>query len=323
MAWLRQHWFLVGLLSVTALAFAVPELGARGGMLRTEWTTKAAVWIVFLVQGLVLPTGELLRGGRRWRFHLGVQTYLFGANLALAVVAMALVGSYLPREVELGFLFLGVLPTTISTALVYTARAGGNVSETLVNISLSNLLAIVLVPTWMLWVSRGVAGNLDPLPVLVKIIALIFVPLALGQLLRPFLHAWVDPRRGRLNTFNSTLILFIVFASFAQSVASGAWQVYGAGIVASIVALALGLLLSTQALVLLLAKVFRLERADCISFFFTGTFKSLAAGVPMAGSIFSEHPTLLGGLILPVLCYALFQLTLGSLWAAPPASLRQ
>lgn len=315
MAWLKRNWFLVALGVAVLLAVLKPEWGMKGGFLQTQWTTKAVIFMIFMIQGLCLPTEDILQGCKRWRFHVPVLVYIFGANTLLALCVVELFGDLFDANILIGLLFVGALPTTISTALVYATRAGGRVMETLFNLTVSNVMAIFLVPAWMLWVTRGATDMLDPVPMLIKIASLILLPLILGQVLRPFVHPWIDRSKRPLGNVNSAGIAFIVFASFSQSVMSGLWETQDVRTISLLAVVVVGMLLLTQLCLLGAAHLLKLDRADRISIFFTCSFKSLAAGVPMAGSIFSTHPEMLGGVLLPLLFYSISQLSLGGLWA--------
>ena len=72
-----------------------------------------------------------------------------------------------------GFLFLAILPTTISTAIVYTSVSGGDSVAATFNATLSNLLGIIAVPLWcaffvfpievvIVWSGVYVLTNLKP-----------------------------------------------------------------------------------------------------------------------------------------------------------------
>jgi predicted Na+-dependent transporter len=76
--WLRRYWFVLALPLAAALAWVAPGWGAAGGPLRSELTTKLGVALIFLGQGLLLPTASLWRSLAQWRLHAVVQgsTYL-------------------------------------------------------------------------------------------------------------------------------------------------------------------------------------------------------------------------------------------------------
>lgn len=315
-SFLQKNWFVIGLFGVTGLALWQPQLGLKGGILQSEWTTQAAVFMIFLSQGLSLPTEDLARGLVRWRLHLGIQLTLFGCSTCFALLLMHVWGSAFDESVRLGFLFLGILPTTVSTALVFVGRAGGRTTETLFNITVSNLLAIFIVPGWMFYVASSQLSEVETLPVFMKILGLILLPLVIGQCIRPRVHSWVDARRKTLGNLNSALVLFIVFCSFCASLESGLLETQSPRTLMGIAGLVMLLYCLLQVTVAVGARLLKLEREDFICVFFTCTLKSVAVGVPMAGSLFSDFPEMLGGVLLPLLIYSFLQLSLGALWVA-------
>ena len=60
---------LLGLFAMVGLAWAFPEPGANGGVFMSAATRRLAVFVIFLIQGLNLPTEELHRGLKQWRLH--------------------------------------------------------------------------------------------------------------------------------------------------------------------------------------------------------------------------------------------------------------
>ena len=117
-----------------------------------------------------------------------------------------------------GFLFLAVLPTTISSAVVLTSLAGGNAVGALVNTTLSNLAGVVLTPFW-LGILLGARGESPPVgPLATSIALMILLPFAAGQGLRPLARAFIDRHARGIRDACSGLILFIVYAAFCDSV---------------------------------------------------------------------------------------------------------
>jgi solute carrier family 10 (sodium/bile acid cotransporter), member 7 len=199
--------------------------------------------------------------------------------------------------------------------VVLTTQAGGNTSGALFNAVLSNLAGVVLTPLWILLMVGG-SGEMRPLgPVLRELSLLIVLPLLVGQVLRRWGAAMVETRRTALGNLNQSIILFIVYVAFANSVAAGFWagqSVWGVWHAAALVGI---LFFLATVFVRLLASWFRLDRSDRIAAYFCGTQKTLAAGVPLAQVIFGAHPAL-GMILLPIMLYHGLQLMLGGARAA-------
>lgn len=307
-AFLARHWFVASLPLVVALAWAFPSAASRGGWLRPEVTTDIGVACIFLVQGLSLPTAALARGASRWRLHLLVQAFTFVGFPLIGLGLDLAAGRFLPPDLRLGFLFLCVLPSTVSSSVVLTQLAGGNTVGALFNAALSNVAGVFITPLWVAWLAQaGNAGPADLQGVLQKILVLLLAPLAAGQLMRVGLHRWIDPRRKMLGNLSGVLILYLVFAAFCDAVRQRVWSGMGPGVTLGAVGGVLLVFGVAMAGVHALARLAGLDRSDWTAAMFCGPQKTIASGIPLAKALFGAHPGL-GLILLPVLLYHPLQL---------------
>lgn len=312
LSWFTRNWFLVGLLLSVFLSFLFPEEGARGGVLRTELTTKLAVAVLFFIRGALLPMAELRRGILGWRLHLLVHAYIF-LLFPLAVLGLLEVAGLFWRvdpNLRLGFLFMAALPTTVSTAAVFTSMAGGNTAGSVFNATLSNCLGVLIVPLWVAWLLQREAVQVPVGFVILQIVLLVIVPLAAGQLVKPFLWVFSLKNRRDLENVSGILVLFVIFAAFADSVVAGLWREHGwvtlaGGFGASLLIFFLATLVARLG-----ARFARLTREDSICLIFSGPQKTLAGGVTIANVIFAGDPAL-SLILLPILFYHFVQLFVG------------
>lgn len=319
-AFFEKNLFLFGLLAVVGLAFVFPGLGADEGPLRAGLLSKLGVMVIFFLQGLSLKTRELVAGFHDGRLHAFVQGWiflisplvLFGAGWSLHGIGHG--------ELAAGFFYLGLLPTTIASAVAFSTAAGGNVAGALFNTTLANVLGVFWVPLGCLVffsVGGGWQGQLIG-PLLLKLVWLILLPLVLGQFLRPVLAKL--PFFGKVATkfkyINHGIILFIVFTAFAGSVLDATWKSVPPASLVWLFALTLGAVLIIHFMVWISSGWILDRPADRISAFFCGSQKTLAAGVPMAVAIFHDGGQLSGInlslLLLPLLCYHPLQLFLAA-----------
>lgn len=314
-AWLKKNWFVAGLVAVVALAFAMPGPGAPDGWMRPALTTKAAVALIFFFQGISLNLAELRAGIASWRLHVYVEGFVFVVFPLIGLLADATVFRFLPTELRTGFLFLCVLPSTISTAVVYTSLAGGNTAGALFNSMVSNIAGVVITPLWIgAMLSMG-GGSMELAPVIGNIASLVIVPLVIGQMVRPAIRAAADKAAPAMRIASSVLILMMVYTAFAGSVAKGVWSGLGAGELAGAVLGSIGLFGLVLALVWTTTRAAGLGPADRIAALMCAPQKTLAAGVPMAQLVFAGNPGL-GLILLPVLVYHPVQLIVGA-WLIP------
>jgi sodium/bile acid cotransporter 7 len=153
---------------------------------------------------------------------------------------------------------------------------------------------------------------LPVLPLLAEISLILVVPLLIGQLLRPFVRSVVEARKRFIGNTTNALILFILFAAFSNSFASRIWEGRGTSVVATGILGAALLLAIVSTLVSVTSGLTAFSREDRIAAFFCGSQKTLAAGIPIAQSIFSDTDLAVGVIVLPLMAYHLLQLVLGA-----------
>jgi sodium/bile acid cotransporter 7 len=158
------------------------------------------------------------------------------------------------------------------------------------------------------------------------------LPFVLGQLLRPLLREQATRHKARLSQASSLLIAFMVFAAFSNSFANRLWQREEPTTVMLTLGLVLVLMAALHGGVFLLGRrALGADRQALLApLVLCGSQKTLAAGLPMAQSLFAASALNLGLLLLPLLLYHPIQLLLGGVIAntfrrrinasAPPAS---
>ncbi|MFP4351578.1 MAG: bile acid:sodium symporter family protein [Puniceicoccaceae bacterium] len=313
--------FVLGVLAAVGLAALRPSIGAGDGVLPVGILKTTGIVGIFFFQGLVLPF-EALRGGLgNWRLHLCSQiaTFVFFPLATVAGLA-ATAAVFTQPDLRMGFLYLAILPTTIASAVGFTAVAGGNVAGALFNTTLSNVAGVFLVPILCLGViGAGGAGEGPPVgPVLGRVFLTILLPLVIGQILRSVIGGRIDRRKGAIRRFNTSVILFMVYAAFCESFARDTWANLPAGLLAGAAAGVLALLAAGTAYAWISSGWFGLERSSRITALMCGGQKTLAVGLPLSVMIFGtgERGIDPGLLLLPLLLYHPAQLLLAG-WVAP------
>ncbi len=308
--WIQGNWFLLGLAATAFLAWLTPDIGASGGFLRSEITTRLGVVLIFFMQGLTLSLAILKKGVMQWRLHIFVQLFIFLLIPVLALLALFFTGSLLAPELKTGFLFLAALPTTIATSIAYTALVQGNVAGAVFNSTLANVSGVFLTPLWLsLWLQTG-GETLALARMFLDIALMLLAPLLAGQLCRPFVWQWADSRKKLFSTLTSLIIIFIVYTAFCNSWQENIWSAHGTQTASAAAAGSLLLFLAAQTLTLAGIKIFGFNRENAMTALFCAPQKTLAAGAPMANVIFASHPAL-GVILLPLMFYHIIQLFLG------------
>lgn len=299
------------LLAAIVLASILPVTGEGRAVARV--VSDAAIFLLFLLNGLRLPREQVLGGIRNARFLLPLSLWVFGIMGLAGLLAAELGAHALPASVALGFVFLGVLPSTVQSATAYTSLAGGNVATSVVAAATLNILGVFIsAPLIGLMASSGMPG-ID-LGGLQRIGLILLLPFALGQLIQNWLGHLVADNRALVGWMDRIAIAIAVYVAFSGAVEQGVWTLIGVadwvfllGIVGAM--LAVGFVGAW-----LLGRLLRLELSDRISFLFAGAQKSIAMGVPLATILFP--PATAGLVLLPVLIYHLLQMVISAPLAA-------
>ncbi len=298
--------FTIGLMLVMLLATLLPASGRAAVVL--DDVTTVAIGLLFFLHGAKLSREALLAGLVHWRLHLLVLsiTFVMFPLLGLAIEPLALM--LLTPELTMGILFLCVLPSTVQSSIAFTSMARGNVAAAVCSATASNFLGIFVTPLLVgaMVVQGAQSDGGSGLAHIWKIVEQLLLPFLAGQLLRPWIGAFIDRHKAVLRYVDQGSILLVVYMAFSESVTEGLWQhISGAallaltGISCLMLAIALGVAAWTS-------RRLGFSKEDEITIVFCGSKKTLASGVPMAKVLFA--PSALGMIILPLMIFHQIQL---------------
>ena len=213
LAFLGRHFLPVGLVVVALVGLTLPGPGISVGRLPVQYVAVAAI---FICSGLMLRTAEIHAAFSAWRASLfGSCSILFitpviGATLAFQVPV--------DRSFQLGLALFCCMPTTLSSGIVLTRQAGGNVALAHLLTVVTNTAGILTVP-FVLAYLLGAIGHveLSATELLLKLCLTILLPLAIGRALRPLVAEWVDAHRPTLTMVSNLALISIPWIKFSQS----------------------------------------------------------------------------------------------------------
>lgn len=320
---LKKHAFSLWLLCGVLLAILFPGPAADGGWLHAKVLTQIGVWVIFFLQGLGLPTSELATGYKPKRLHVFVLSWnyiWFPLVIGILLLPISLV---LPENLRLGFWLLAIMPTTVSSAVTFTAVSGGNSSNAIFSTVFSNLLSVLLVPSvCVAYLATETEAQVPLLPLFSKLFALIVVPLIIGQIIRKLMPVRAGVAAKKTKSLGNWIIIFIVHAAFANSVQSGFLDSLAGRDVVAVIACTLAVLLIMSRLVWWSSRWIQPTRGQRIAAFFCASQKSLATGLPLATSILAAAPGVVDGaaVLIPLMCYHPSQLVLAGFLSGKWAS---
>ncbi|WP_394244719.1 bile acid:sodium symporter family protein [Vibrio astriarenae] len=299
---IKQQWFILGMILAIIFSVKTSPVGSSGGLLHLDIVTSLGIALVFLLHGLNLSRKDIAAGMTNWRLHGFIQSTTFVVYPLLWLIFGQLFSLHMPSALAIGFCYLLVLPSTISSSVAMTSIAKGNVPGAIFNASLSSILGVFITPL-LIFVLVGIEGESgDAIGTIVSVAKLLILPMVIGQLLRPILKDWLARNKQIINKIDKIVIILIVYNVFCDSIESNIWSQFSLTLLLSSVVLCFVLLLAMVHLVQWSAKKVGFNRQDEIAAVFCGTKKTLAAGVPMAKVIFANDPSL-GMILLPIMLY--------------------
>jgi len=295
------------LLAAILLAFVLPATGDAREL--AIMISNAAIFLLFLLNGLRIDRREIIRGAANWRFLIPLAIWIFLGMAAAGWGVSFAVGSMTSSLVALGFLYLGVLPSTIQSATSYTMLAGGNVALSVIGAALINIAGVfVSAPLFALLAGSEQASV--GAEAIVRIGTILILPFIIGQIFQGLTRKWIAEQRSRIVWVDRLVIALAVYVAFSGAAEQDVWSDIGlmdwiaisAGIVIMLMIANFGAWGLSAAL--------NLPREDRIAFLFAGAQKSAAIGVPLGAILFP--PEIAGVILIPLLLYHLFQLILAA-----------
>jgi sodium/bile acid cotransporter 7 len=251
---------------------------------------------------------------KNWRLQGLIFTFTFAFMPLLGLAASQAPGGLLPHGLVIGLLFLGILPSTVQSAISYSSLAGGNIAASVMASALLNLAGIVMTPLLVALLIGADGGAAISSDTVIKILSILLLPFALGQIVQAWLGAWAQRNKSLLTLLDRSSIAIAVYVAFSSAVAGGKMQTLGWSVLAVLCAIILLMLVLSMLAAWGLGGLLGLPRADRISLLFAGSHKSIATGAPLAAILFAGPQA--GIVILPALIYHQLQLVL----SAPLAS---
>ncbi len=294
--------FIVMMLGMVLAASLFPVRGDSAVV--ASRLTNAAIVLLFFLHGAKLSRQAVIAGFGNWRVHIVVLATTFIMFPLLGLGVRWLAGGFVQPLVLSGVLFLCLLPSTVQSSIAFTAIARGNVAAAVCSASLSNILGIVVTPLLVGLLMGQTAGvSLDAVQ---KIALQLLLPFVLGHLARPWLEGFLNRHKSIVGKVDRGSILMVVYTAFSASVVEGLWHRV------SLIDLGMVVVIDSLLLAVVLlatwwgAKRLGFVREDQIVVLFCGSKKSLASGVPIAGTLFPA--AVLGPVILPLMLFHQIQL---------------
>lgn len=299
--------FILFLFVAIIVAYLLPEpfLFQEGRLLKL--VASVGVAFIFFFYGLKLSFAEIKTGLQNWKLHVAVQLITFLLFPVLLLFFRPFVHTVLQEQFWLSFFFLATLPSTVSTSVVMVAIARGNVPAAIFNASISGLIGVLITPLWMQLFLDFEGTNILK-DVYLGLLLEIVLPVSLGLGLQRFWGLWAMKHSKALSNFDKTIILLIVYSSFAESFTSGVFEAIGVSYLVAVFVGAVILFTSVWYIIEFVGKkILKFNREDHITVLFCGSKKSLTHGSVFGKFLFIATPSA-GLYFLPLMIYHAFQI---------------
>mgnify|MGYP003362411660 CR=1 FL=1 len=231
--WLA-YWFYFVLAILIIIARWAPNFARSGGLIRGEYSIGyGAVAVIFLGSGLSMNTKDLLRNVFHWRAHLIVLSLEFLITSSIMYgFACAIKAANNPRIslwMLVGIIVTACCPTTVSSNVVMTRKADGNVYLTLCEVFFGNILGAFITPAMVQVYTSGTWSFANPAngtsfghvfaSVMKQIGCSVFIPLFVGQVIQNTLPKIAQRVSAilKLCKSGSIMLLLIMFSSFSTA----------------------------------------------------------------------------------------------------------
>jgi solute carrier family 10 (sodium/bile acid cotransporter), member 7 len=298
--------FIVALVAAAVLAFFMPASGP--GATLAGYIAKAAIALLFFLQGVRLQRSSLIAGLTHWRLQLLTFACTFVLFPVLGLALHASFRGLLDDSLWLGVLYLCALPSTIQSSIAFTAIARGNVAAAMCAATASNLIGIVLSPLLVaaLLNLKTNGAAVSPLAQIQAIVLQLLVPFVAGQIASRWLRPWALRNAKLLMVSDRSSIIFVVYTAFSAAVLTGVWSDMSGSDIARILLISAFLLAVALVASRLASRAAGFSIEDEIAVVFCGSKKSLVTGVPLANILFPAP--MVGIVILPILVFHQIQL---------------
>ncbi|MEP3838724.1 MAG: bile acid:sodium symporter family protein [Algibacter sp.] len=306
--------FVLSIIGVIILAYFFPQWGVSDSKIPIDTISTVGISLIFFFYGLKLSPEKLKAGLKNWKLHVLVQSATFLIFPMLVLGLRPLIQNETHETIWLAFFFLAALPSTVSSSVVMVSMAKGNIPAAIFNASISGIIGIALTPLWMGLFVNEAQTYFDFTTIYIKLIVQIILPVVLGFLLQRFFGAFVQKHSAKLTIFDKSIILLIIYKSFAESFTKNIFSSVSLLDLLLLFIAVLALFLLVFVVIGFLTRKLNFNKEDQITAQFCGTKKSLVHGTVFSKIIFGNMATI-GIVLLPLMLFHASQILIISIVA--------
>ena len=285
---IKKYWFLIGLLLVFVVTVADVSgtVSSIGRWFKMRRGLDAVIVLIFFFSGLILNVRQIRSGMMDLKVIITALVIIF---LVAPVVGMLFGTLPIDTGMVIGIFLVAVMPTTLSSGVVMTGAAGGNMAQALAITILANGLAVFTIPLVLSLLLNLVGGStvivIDSFAIMIKLGFYVFLPLCLGLAIKMFTESFTNRFVHGLQILNQFLVLAIVWMAMSQArdaIVSGGASV---GVILLLVFSFHAILLAAAAILIGCLKLGKGRRESVI---FMGGQKTLPLSIILQVSLFPQ-----------------------------------
>jgi sodium/bile acid cotransporter 7 len=308
-SWMKQlgkHWFLVSLLAMMVAGFLF--CASFESLASVEWIKWCIVSVTMFLMAWPLEFGRLRRAVSRPLAPM----LACALNLVLIPLLIWPLASLAGVELGPGMIIAAATPSTLASAAVFTRRAGGDDSVSILATILTNASCFLVMPFWILVQTGKEVESSQLTGTIYKLFFFVVLPIGLAQMARinAASAAWATRQKPFLSILALTGILAMVFLGAVKMGLRFSGQSESVLNLANLLTMLL-ILMAVHTFVFWFGIWFSgrmgIPREEAIAVDFSGSQKTLMIGLTTAIN--------LGMSIVPIVAYHAFQLMIDAVFA--------
>lgn len=307
--------FVLAIIAIVIAAYFFPNWGSKDSPLPLSLIGSIGVSLIFFFYGLKLSPGKIKTGLKNWKLHLLVQASTFILFPIIVMGFHPLIANENDHTIWLAFMFLAALPSTVSSSVVMVSIAKGNIPAAIFNASISGLIGIIVTPLWVGLFLQQTNTHFDLGSIYLKLLTEILLPVIIGISLQRYLGDFVRKNLRYLTLFDKTIILLIIYKSFAESFLEHVFNSVNLADLQFIFIAIIALFFVVLFIIKQMAIYLNFSLEDRITAQFCGTKKSLVHGTVFSKILF-QNTVSVGIILLPLMLFHFIQIFIISIIAS-------
>jgi len=291
---IKKYWFLIGLVTVFASVFfdKTGLLSLIGVFLKKNHGPDFIIFIIFFLSGVILEIENLKQGIKdiKITFLTLFIIFIFSPIVALLLIKI----SPVETGIIIGIFLVAVMPTTLSSGVVMTQTAGGNMAHALFITVLANFISIVTIPfslaILLSFLGKQTMVEFNQIAIIKKLCFLVLFPMLIGMNVKIIFKTIKNKIKQKIQITNQIFVILMIFIA-----GSGTKKIFFEKneIIFKVLCMVILFHILLLCCAFLLSYIFKIKKGKRESLIFMGSQKTLPLSVILQLTLFPEYKTAL------------------------------